>query len=74
METRCTYLCPLRTDKVDWAAIRDFKQYWKTLIENNCEVLVVDGSPSHVFEVHAREWTNCRHIKVDPQLLTSTEK
>lgn len=63
----CTYLCPFRSNTVDMDSIREFYRYWDMLCSLDCEVLVVDGSPAENFEVHAREWTNCRHVKVDPQ-------
>lgn len=62
-----TYLIPIRTSVIDHAVINEFYDYWEELGSWNCEVLVIDGSPQEVFETHARKWTNCRHIKVDPK-------
>lgn len=67
MEITGTYLIPIRSSVIDQAAIEEFHKYWEDLGSWNCEVLVVDGSPQEVFEAHARQWTNCRHIKVDPK-------
>lgn len=66
-ETTCTYLCPMRSCSVDKAAIEEFEKYFKDLRSWGCEVIVVDGSPQEVFDIHATMWTNCWHMKVDPQ-------
>lgn len=66
-ETICTYFCPLRASTVNWKAINNFNHYWEQLSLWGCEVLIVDGSPREVFEVHAREWRNFRHFPVDPK-------
>ena len=65
-EMLCTYLCPIRSNSVDIEKIEAFKYYWEFLGDQGCEVLVVDGSPPEVFDVHAREWNNCKHIGVHP--------
>lgn len=64
---RCTYLCPLRIPQLSPDLILEFKEYWEFLRTLDCEVLVVDGSPPKVFEVHKKEWTNCRHVGVNPK-------
>lgn len=64
-ESHCTYICPIRCNMVNKSAISEFREYWKTLDQLGCEVLVVDGSPPEVFETHDKEWLHCRHIKVD---------
>lgn len=66
-ETLCTYLCPIRANEINVQGVLEFSEYWEFLNKLGCEVLVVDGSPKEVFDNHARNWTNCKHIKVDPQ-------
>lgn len=67
MEYKFTYLCPIRFADVDKQVIENFDQYWSKLAQLGAEVLVVDGSPRHVFQVHKKAWSNCKHIAVDPR-------
>lgn len=67
MEYRCTYLCPIRFASIDAEVLEDFRKYWDKLNNLGCEVLVVDGSPPDVFNIHKQYWPNCRHIAVDPR-------
>lgn len=61
----CTYLCPIRLNSINESLISEFNDYWKFLNDQGCEVLVVDGSPPHILNVHAAALSHCRHLKVD---------
>lgn len=67
MSAHFTYLCPIRYIDVKPEDIEDLKEYWDKLSGLGGEILVVDGSPTEVFQVHRETWTNCQHIPVDPQ-------
>ncbi|MBA2338968.1 MAG: glycosyltransferase family 2 protein [Pyrinomonadaceae bacterium] len=68
MNERCTYLLPIRRVRFNEAEAADFGEYFKLLAAAGCEVLVVDGSPSDVFNQHEAAWAClCRHTAVDPQ-------
>lgn len=62
---RCTYLCPVHFNATNEALISGYNQYWKFLKEEGCEIIVVDGSPPPIFDIHEKEWTYCRHLKID---------
>jgi hypothetical protein len=63
----CSYVLPLR-----WAADADrlfeLTSYLRSL-RGLCEVIVVDGSPCPVYEVHTQAWSGLvRHCRPDPDL------
>lgn len=63
---RCTYLLPIRRSVFAAGEARDFACYFGSLGENDCEVIVVDGSPEEVFVAHQELWASvCRHEQVD---------
>lgn len=64
-DPHCTYLCPIRLPAADEGRAKAFDQYWEFLQKQGCEVLVIDGSPPDIFNLHARKWRHCRHLKVD---------
>src|ERR671921_466088 len=65
-EFRCTYLLPIRRVRASREEMTDFALYFQLLSRANCEVLVVDGSPSEVFAEHDDAWRGlCRHVKVN---------
>ncbi|MFL6588946.1 MAG: glycosyltransferase [Chthoniobacterales bacterium] len=64
--SRCTYLLPIRRAAFSEAEATELAQYFRDLAENNCDVLVVDGSPPDVFDRHDEAWREvCRHERVD---------
>ncbi len=64
---RCTYLLPIRRVRASRREAEKFARYFEQLRLANCEVLVVDGSPSEVFNEHDEVWRGlCRHVKPDP--------
>ena len=63
---RCTYLLPVRRAKFSAAEAAELADYFRTLHDARCDVLVVDGSPAPVFEHHDDAWRSlCRHEPVD---------
>lgn len=62
---RCTYLIPLRRERVCEDEVKAFADYFRRLTEVGCEVVVVDGSAPEVFAAHAHGWDGvCRHVPV----------
>src|SRR5947207_8328228 len=62
----CTYLLPIRRTAFSATEASDLADYFGTLKDAGCDVLVVDGSPAPVFEQHAATWRSlCRHAPVD---------
>src|SRR4029079_6082185 len=65
---RCTYLLPIRRISTCAEEIGNLYDYFRTLAEMGCEVIVVDGSPSKIFEEHHRLWRDvCLHVTLDPK-------
>ncbi len=63
---RCTYLLPIRRSVFSSAEAADFAQYFGGLTSAGCDLLVIDGSPAPVFELHNQVWSShARHEKVD---------
>jgi hypothetical protein len=63
---RCTYLLPIRRSAFSAPEAAELANYFGTLNDAGCNVLVVDGSPVPAFEQHAEVWrTLCRHEPVD---------
>jgi hypothetical protein len=62
----CTYLLPIRRTAFSAAEAAELADYFQTLKEAGCDVLVVDGSPAPIFEQHAKAWHSLvRHEPVD---------
>jgi len=65
-----TYVLPLRASSV----VDDLDEYLEDL-SSHLEVIVVDGSPAEVFDLHHRRWSRwVRHLPVDPDLATPMGK
>jgi hypothetical protein len=63
---RCTYLLPIRRAIFSETEGEELAQYFRSLNDAGCDVLVVDGSPARVFEQHAEKWRSVvRHEPVD---------
>src|ERR1041384_3474873 len=63
---RCTFLLPIRRGEFSTAETSALAIYFDALASAGCEVLVIDGSPSDVFEQHAAVWGSvCHHEPVD---------
>ncbi|HUQ34304.1 MAG TPA: glycosyltransferase family 2 protein [Pyrinomonadaceae bacterium] len=64
----CTYLLPIRRVRLNVEETEEFAAYFRALAREGCEVLVVDGSPTEVFDSHDQVWRDvCRHVRVDPK-------
>jgi hypothetical protein len=62
----CTYLLPLRRTRFCEEEAGDFREYFRLLAALRCEVIVIDGSGSPVFDAYHAAWEGvCRHLKVD---------
>lgn len=63
---RRTYLLPIRRPTFSAEESTELAEYFLGLTDAGCEVLVVDGSPGPVFQLHHEKWQNiCRHERVD---------
>jgi hypothetical protein len=63
---RCTYLLPIRRSSLSAKEAAELAEYFQTLNDAGCDVLVIDGSPPPVFEQHHEIWRSlCRHEQVD---------
>jgi hypothetical protein len=63
---RCTYLLPIRRANFSATEASELRVYFAALNEAGCDLLVIDGSPSPVFEQHDDAWNSvCRHESVD---------
>jgi hypothetical protein len=66
--SRCTYILPIRRVRANRQEIDELAQYFGKLTQENCEVIVVDGSSAEIFAEHNRAWRKlCRHVTVDRQ-------
>jgi glycosyltransferase involved in cell wall biosynthesis len=64
----CTYLLPLRRTQFCEEEAADLREYFKLLASLKCEVIVIDGSGSLVFNAYDAAWSGvCRHLTVDPR-------
>ena len=64
--TRCTYLLPIRRTRFSASEAAEFVEYFQTLRDAGCDLLVMDGSPAQVFQQHHEAWNSLsRHEKVD---------
>jgi hypothetical protein len=69
---RATYLLPIRWREDEGLA--ELTEYLRGL-PGWLEIVIVDGSPSPLFEQHARAWAELgRHIRPDPELATPMGK
>src|SRR3954454_20253786 len=50
-----TYILPIRAAAVDMAAIAELRNYFES-IAPMVEVVVIDGSPGEVFDLHHEMW------------------
>jgi hypothetical protein len=65
---RCTYILPIRRVRANHQEIDELAEYFGQLTQENCEVIVVDGSSAEIFAEHNRTWRKlCRHVTVDRQ-------
>jgi hypothetical protein len=63
---RCTYLLPIRRTTFSAVEAAELAAYFRELDNAGCDVLVIDGSPSPVFQQHEDAWHSvCRHEQVD---------
>jgi hypothetical protein len=63
---RCTYLLPIRRASFSGTESAELADYFRTLNDAGCDVLVIDGSPPLVFQQHRQIWHSlCRHEDVD---------
>ena len=62
----CTYLLPIRRASFSVTEAAGLAEYFRTLKDAGCDVLVLDGSPVPVFQQHHDAWHSfCRHEQVD---------
>jgi hypothetical protein len=66
-----TYILPIKQEAAD--RNDELSDYLDALGEK-LEVIVVDGSPSEVFEENDRRWRNVRHVAPFPELMTRNGK
>jgi len=65
---QCSFILPIRRVKFDSIESERLADYFHLLRRAGCEVLVVDGSPSLVFEQHKERWQGVsRHVAPDPK-------
>lgn len=65
---QCSFILPIRRVKFDSTESDRLAAYYQLLRSAGCEVLVVDGSPSPVFEQHKERWQGVsRHVPPDPK-------
>jgi hypothetical protein len=63
---RCTYLLPIRRTSFSATESAELADYFRTLNDAGCDVLVIDGSIAPVFQQHGEIWSSlCRHEEVD---------
>lgn len=63
---RCTYLLPIRRTGFSATESAELANYFRTLNDAGCDVVVIDGSPAPVFQQHREAWHSlCRHEEVD---------
>ena len=67
-----TYILPIRRDRAE--EDQELTAYLR-MLAGHLEVMVVDGSPPAVFQLHAERWgSHVRHIPPDPDLRTANGK
>ena len=63
---RCTYLLPIRRGKFSRTEASELLDYFSGLKDAGCDVVVIDGSPTAIFNEHGEIWRSlCRHAEVD---------
>jgi hypothetical protein len=63
---RCTYILPIRRVRARRQEVDELAKYFRKLAQEDCEVVVVDGSSPHIFAEHHHAWRKlCRHVTVD---------
>jgi hypothetical protein len=67
-DRRCTYLVVIERDREPADDLRDLASYLSTISVADCEVIVVDGSPSPIFESNRAilRWVS-RHVAARPR-------
>jgi hypothetical protein len=67
-DRRCTYLVVIERDREPADDLRDLASYLSTISLAGCEVVVVDGSPSPIFESNRAvlRWVS-RHVAARPR-------
>ena len=67
-DRRCTYLVVIERDRKPADDLRSLASYLSTISLANCEVIVVDGSPSPIFESNRAvlRWVS-RHVAARPR-------
>jgi hypothetical protein len=67
-DRRCTYLVVIERDREPADDLRDLASYLSTISIADCEVIVVDGSPSPIFERNRAvlRWVS-RHVAARPR-------
>jgi hypothetical protein len=64
--SRCTYLLPIRRASFSATEAAELAEYFRTVSDADCDLLIIDGSPSQVFQQHHEAWHFLsRHEKVD---------
>jgi len=71
---RCTYLLPIRRSIFREIEAAELRNYF-SILAGNCELIVIDGSPSEIFKKHHRVWSGvCRHEVVDSRFTYLNDK
>jgi hypothetical protein len=64
----CSFIVPIRRVSANRNETERFAEYFKMLKAAGCEVLVIDGSPEHVFKANDQSWQQfARHVAPDPK-------
>jgi hypothetical protein len=67
-DVKCSFILPIRRVRFDPIESERLADYFYLLRLAGCEVLVIDGSPSSVFEQHKEIWQGAsRHVAPDPK-------
>src|SRR5438045_3510776 len=68
LDRRCTYLVVIERDREPADDLRNLASYLSTISVAKCEVIVVDGSPSPIFESNRAvlRWVS-RHVAARPR-------
>jgi hypothetical protein len=69
MKFQCTFIVPIRRVRFDRVEAELFAGHFRMLHSAGCEVLVIDGSSSGVFNEHRELWSPVvsSHVAPDPQ-------
>ena len=69
MTFHCTFIIPIRRVEFSRVEADGFARYFQTLRDIGAEILVVDGSSSHVFHQHSQLWSAVvsKHVTPDPK-------